>query len=167
MQKSFTLIETIIAISLLVVGVLVIYGSSARIIYQVGENTIHFTASYLAQEGVEVVRNIRDGNWIEANASGQTISWDDELADGTYYVQYNSAELIPETVDNIPNMEVNDSSHYGYQALGLGGTGIETTNFKRVITLDHIEADVIQVKSEISWRDGSITAEEFLYNWNK
>ncbi|MDD5144686.1 MAG: dockerin type I domain-containing protein [Candidatus Pacebacteria bacterium] len=66
MKNGFTLIEVVIAIFFLTVGV----GGCFALIQQVSAsnslNKSKFEAFYLAQEGVEIVRNIRDNNWLES-----------------------------------------------------------------------------------------------------
>ena len=50
-----------------------------------GKNKI--IAINLAQEGLEVVRNIRDNNWLEGKRS--SINWNDGLGSGNYRVEYD------------------------------------------------------------------------------
>ncbi len=64
MKKSFTLLEVIIAIALLEMGVyatIALAGGSFRVMDRQKQKSI---AINLAKEGVEIVRNIRDENWL-------------------------------------------------------------------------------------------------------
>jgi Tfp pilus assembly protein PilV len=66
-RDGFTLIETLFAIlifSAALVSLLVIAGKGISATGQVKNETIAF---YLAQEGLEVVRNIRDSNFVSGN----------------------------------------------------------------------------------------------------
>jgi len=164
-KKAFTLIETIVAVSLLASGILVLYGSAARLIYWATENSTHFTASYLAQEGIEIVRNIRDSNWVEDDEISGSIPWNDGLGAGTYYAQYDDAELTAAAEGDIPNLEVNDNGRYGYETLGLPGPGIDTSNYKRVIEIN-TQTDILEIICTVSWGESSVEIEENLYNWH-
>ena len=62
--RGFTIIEVIMAIFVLVVGVVGIYSIAPRIVSITSINNRKFIASQLAREGIEIVRNIRDSNWL-------------------------------------------------------------------------------------------------------
>lgn len=84
-QKSgFTLAETIIAIaviSLVVTASAQLTQSSVRIGYQ----SMHqFIAYHLAEEGLEIVRNMRDTNWL------QNMPFRQGLPDGLYVIEDNA-----------------------------------------------------------------------------
>ncbi len=67
-QKAFTLIETLIAISILTIaltGPLAIIASSLRSSYFARDQ---ITAYYLAQEAIEYIRNKRDQNGLQGSA---------------------------------------------------------------------------------------------------
>ncbi len=63
-STGFTLIEIIIAIAILSFGIILVYGSFASVVNSTYNISARFTAAYLAQEGFEIVRNIRDTNFI-------------------------------------------------------------------------------------------------------
>jgi len=46
-------------------------------------NQSKLTAYYLAQEGIELVRNIRDSNWLEQRAN-PTVLWKEGLGAGDW-----------------------------------------------------------------------------------
>ncbi len=151
-SAGFTLLEMVVALSLLIGGVLVVYSSSARMMAHIYDNQSRLVASYLAQEGVEVVRNIRDKNW----SGGQ--SWLNGLGIGNWQVQHNSTFL---TAYNGQPLRL-DNGYYQY------GSGPNTV-FRRKITISHPGADVMNVLVEVNWpHDGghSVKAEKFFYNWH-
>ncbi len=79
-RGAFTLIETILAVTiigLVVVSTTELTQSSLRI----GANSMNqFIAFHLAEEGVEVVRNLRDSNWLQNRPMRSG------LADGAYVI---------------------------------------------------------------------------------
>ena len=74
---GFTLIEVLVAIFVLVVGVFGVFFVVQNITFSSQLNSSKLTAAYLVQEGIELVRNKRDSNWL-AN-----LSWDSDLPSGT------------------------------------------------------------------------------------
>jgi len=166
LNKSFTLIETIIAIFILTTGILAI---SSLISYFISASSIssqRLIAAYLAQEGIEIVRNLRDTNIL----SGR--SWDYGLSDGNWQADYNDTSLSP-YAGTFLNLEANGL--YGY------GPGIPTI-FKRKINLQKntffvrsspslpsFPEEFLKVTVEVSWqergRSHSLTAQANLYNW--
>ena len=85
--EGFTLIEVIVAVTIIsVISVGVMYGislslsSSAKI-----KNDL--IAANLSQEGLEIVRGIRDRDWHLGNNFGAS------LANGSYLVDWNSQSL--------------------------------------------------------------------------
>ena len=82
MKNGFTLIELIIAIFILSIGIVGIFGAYSAMVVATSDISNRFTATYLAQEGIEIVKNIRDLNWANINnCSGQNCnySWVDGL----------------------------------------------------------------------------------------
>ena len=79
-KKGFTIIELIISIFILSVAVVGIFGAFSMVSVLTADATNKLTATYLAQEGMEIVRNIRDSNWlyIDANPDGG-MNWDESL----------------------------------------------------------------------------------------
>ncbi len=77
-SRAFTLIEVIIAISVIGLVITAAYGLTQSSL-KIGRTTMNqFVAFHLAEEGLEVVRNMRDSNWL------QNKSWRTNLRDGRY-----------------------------------------------------------------------------------
>ncbi len=82
-NKGFTLLEVIIAIFLITVGVGGAFALIQRTITFTAVTSSQLTATYLAQEGIERVRNTRDGNWLRQRTD-PTIPWDADLPAGDW-----------------------------------------------------------------------------------
>jgi type II secretory pathway pseudopilin PulG len=152
LNKSFTLIETLVAISILTTGILAI---SSLISYLISVSSIskqRLVAAYLAQEGIEIVRNLRDTNLISLR------NWDYGLDNGEWQADYDDLSLSSYS-GTFLNLET--SGFYGY------GSGTPT-NFRRVIRLQK-SGDVLNINVEVSWfergRWYSLTVQEKVYNW--
>jgi len=77
---GFTLIEVVVAVSVLLIGVLGTFTVVQNITFSSRINSSKLTAAYLAQEGLELVRNQRDTNWLE-DMYLQPVSWDNNKVD--------------------------------------------------------------------------------------
>ena len=179
-SESFTLLEVILAITVLTLAI----GGSFILIQQtiasVSVVRSKLIASYLAQEGIEIVKNIRDNNWLKIQ------SWDGALEEGDCwegdyqtlsppdYPLLTSCPL-PYQYDNLRFLGIDENGFYGYSYL----PGNKTI-FKRKITIsDKVdlddppdgEIDKLKVSAEVLWAERgklhSITAQEYLYNWAK
>jgi len=154
-EKGFTIIEVIVAIFILAVAILGSYYAFAQM---AGLTTIiasRLTAAYLAQEGIELVRSVRDTNWLNGLAWNSQIS---SCSSGCE-IDYNLDSVM---VYSDRFLNVDNSNFYSYSV----GT---PTKFKRRITITAPAADTLGVSVQIQWQDrGSpytFSAEEYLYNW--
>lgn len=171
-HQAFTLLEIILAITILTLAV---GGSFALISQTVGSISIirsKLIASYLAQEGIEIVKNIRDSNWLKE------IAWDEGLPDssgcqgdccgGVCEADYTSQSL---TRSYGSYLYIGNNGFYSY------GSGSQT-KFKRKITISNKEdlddppdgeIDRLKVGVEVEWtergRTYQVRAQEYLYDW--
>jgi len=157
LNKGFTILEVIIAIFVVTIGVLAAYTVTQQMISYTYRSASRLTAVYLAMEGIEIVRNIRDTNWLESAPS-----WKDGLINCTTGCEadYDASDLSSYSGDPL-NLET-ATGFYGYDP----GS---PTNFKRKITITD-EIDYLKVSVEVWWEYkgdtyGPIRAQENLYNW--
>lgn len=78
-QAGFSLIETLVAISILVVAIVGPMTIAARGLQSAYHSRDQLTATLLAQEGIEIVRAKRDGYALAAAASGLSDDWYNEI----------------------------------------------------------------------------------------
>lgn len=159
-RQGFSLLEVIIAIFVITTGIV---GAMNLINYSVSSVAVgksQIIAASLSQEGLEVVRNIRDTNWIE-QLTNPSLLWNDGLADGNYCIQYNSNSLSP--LGTNPVLNINSNGFYLYDITK------PDTMLRRKISITNISANEIKVVSEVAWaergRSFSVSAEERLFNW--
>jgi prepilin-type N-terminal cleavage/methylation domain-containing protein len=161
-KKGFTLLEMIIAVTVILIGLIPIMSLMYNSSFGVRLSLSRLQAAYLAQEGLEIVRNIRDSNWIKQN-KGLNISWDDNLRVGEQQ-QPSQASYSDQTLSSYQgiNLKLNNDGFYNYNS----GTD---TKFKRKITISESNDDTLQVSVEVSWQEKgknySLTVYENLYNW--
>jgi prepilin-type N-terminal cleavage/methylation domain-containing protein len=158
-RKGFTLIETLVSLMMVSIAFLGIYGAVAKYSQQTKQVKDTYVASLLGQEGVEIVRNMRDKNWVTAAA------WDNGLTSCSgcsghtngCQADYNDAALA----------SYNDSTGYlwinsGFYEYGSTGT---ITPYKRQICIDE-SGNIVHVVVNVYWTGGrQTTVKEDLYNW--
>lgn len=153
LSQGFTLLETLVAIFIIIVALAGVFGLVARLTFTATLSSAQLTAAYLAQEGIEIVRNIRDTNYLMGTA------WDSNLPPGEFGADYTT-QGFPDFDCNNKNLKF-DSSFYGC-------TTDSDTKFKRKITIMP-NGDILEVSVEVTWqhrgRDLKVTAKENLYKW--
>lgn len=171
-QKGFTLVELVISIFVLVVGVIGVYNALSVAIIYTGDISSRLTAAYLAQEGIEIIRNIRDNNWLKIDA-GEPINWDDGLSN-CYAPVGCEADYKTGTAEEVSgltpfsggnNLNLSDNGFYSYDSTG----SFSPTKFKRKITITVQTPDSMLVNVLVTWEEKEDTlnfeAEEYIYNW--
>ncbi len=155
-QKStagFTLVELLIAATL----VMVVFGSILALVnYSIYATTFiqnNLIASFLAQEGVELAIKKRSENWILGRAFGYG------LEPGSYRADYRG---VFDNSQTIAPLKFDEALGYQY-AVG------QLTSFNRTIIIAAVSEDQLRVTSEVSWKSRtknfSIAVEDHLYNW--
>ncbi len=168
MKKSFTLIELVTSIFVVVIALGGIFLLVRQIIVATSFLPNQLIATYLAQEGIEIVRNIRDTNWregenwkagLEGYGSGQEGC---DVNDGAA-LSYDS-----ENLDNYPNTPLHIYGDF-YKQTTLG----DSTSFKRRIVVntktDSEGNEYLEVISYVCWKERGRTHQvkliENLYDW--
>jgi len=156
-QKGFTLIESMIAITLIVSGITGLLILVNRSMGFAGLAFNQLTAANLAQEGIELVRNIRDNNWMNKK------NWLAGLEDGFYQMDYTEEKLVDLTEREDQPMLFDETIGYNYT---LGNASF----YHRKIELTQINANELRVRSIITWsakggKNFETVAEDHLFNW--
>jgi type II secretory pathway pseudopilin PulG len=163
-EKGQILIETMVALAMVVIGLL---GLLNLLSSSIGLNKVvsdQYVASYLTAEGIEIVKNIVDNN--VANSDPYNLG----LNPGTYEVDYNSTQLSGASPSSLRNLQFDENGTKKYTYLPTGPDP-SATNFKRMITVSlRSGGDELVVQSEINWisRGGAalnVILEDHFYNW--
>lgn len=172
-RSGFTLVETLVAITLLmivIVGPLYAVHKSLAASYAARDKLI---ASALAQQGTEYVRSIRDDNYL-SNTGRRWLAGLDGTGNGS-----NNANCFTNTC-------IVDQSQDLVQACGNGGcpplrmspanlytqstnAAYTATRFTREVRMTNVSADQVRVTVTVSWSTlgvpYTVTVVEHLYNW--
>ncbi len=146
--------ELIVVIFVVTVGIIAVYRFSANIISDVQSSNSKATAIYLSQEGIEIVKNIRDTNYIIDYTANGLASFES----GPQQADYLSTSLQPYISDFL---KINDNGFYNY----VSGS---PTKFTREINLIR-EGDIISIISTVYWNEKGqpkdVSVKENIYNW--
>lgn len=167
-KKGFTLVETLVAISILMISII----GPMYSVFQAVQTTYiardQLIATALAQEGVEYVRHHRDNNYLFnlANPSS-TVGWLNGLAPcqnaSTCMVDITAGESTPPVScsGTCSPLMLSGTSIYAY-----AGT---PTRFTRTVNIRDVNPNESVVTSTVTWTNSripfSITVTEDLYNW--
>ncbi len=166
---GFTLLETLVVIFIMVVVVVGVSSLLVQIIASISSSSLQLTASYLAQEGIEIVRNIRDSNYLEKRA-GQPVLWDQGIPAGTFGLDLNTRAL-PDSSCSGYGLKISSSNFYTC-------TSDPTAPFRRRVVISKSDLDGepstierIEISSIVEWQEKgrvrTITVNEHLYDWFK
>ena len=159
---GFTIVEVTIALFLVSIGILSAFAVTQHIIIITETASSRLIAAYLAQEGIEIVRNIRDTNWLRGEP------WDTGIDIGNWEADFDDTALT-DTHDG-DFLNIDGAGFYSYSA----GT---PTRFTRKITITRpapplppgITYPPIEVFVLVEWvergQTHQLTAEGHLYNW--
>lgn len=97
--SGFTLIEALVTLTVFTIGIIGAFSFALTNRSTVRDNFDRYLATNLAREGLEIVRNARDSNWLRIDANEdcdttavglQPCAWDQGLGYGFYIVDYNT-----------------------------------------------------------------------------
>ncbi len=146
-QNGQGLMELIVAIGIIVVGLFSVWALFFSNFAAEQEAETRMTASNLAREGIEAVKNLRDSNWLAVENNAPGVSWDsgfNDLGDSGYYTlgtifststSYNglvTLSPIANSNDTSTKLYVNGDGFYDYVSSPT------STPFSRFIVIKNI-----------------------------
>jgi len=174
-QNGFSLIEIIFSIGIIttsVISLLLLFGYNVR---SEADNKNKLVAVYLAQESIEIVRQLRDNNWFNGN-------------DWKWQIPAKDVIVIPNNAGNLRKgwnvsiigagrgwkKKVYLSNGFYVQSNGVAPGGWVYTGFDRFLTIKENDlmsipecfgvADCIKITSHVYFRDNLIVeATAYLY----
>jgi prepilin-type N-terminal cleavage/methylation domain-containing protein len=148
-KKGFSLMEVMLAVFVLSVGLVAIIGLISSSIRNSIDSRDTIIASELAQEGVELVRNIRDNNFLNKSISDADYPFETIPMGTLFRLDYNLS-----LVDGGPYQLKYYNNFYTYS----GPLGTEKTKFYRaIITADFNSGAGRKIISTVWW-DGNPTS---------
>ena len=173
-SSGFTIIETMIAavvISVGLIGVLTLCTVSMKL-GKISLNRV--IAANLAQEGIEVIRSMRENIWL----NGDLDPWDDSPFNVTSgcdkgIVVWNPSFDEWTWNEKSESYYLNSSPQVGFyldaNSRYIQGSGSPQTNFYRIIEIHDDLPNARRVVVKVKWEEGNkfyeIQTEDWLYNW--
>lgn len=163
-QKGFTLLETLIAVTILSVslaGPITIASQGLSSAFFAKEQ---ITAFYLAQEAVEYVRSIRDENFLSGN------NWLEGISDCigtvcTIDMPAHAHSVCSSGSCDFLNFDTGTALYNNNATGGNNGPSIYT----REVTLEQINADEVSINVNLTWTSKThlrtFNIRENIYNW--
>ncbi len=175
-SRGFTLIETLFAIlifSAALISLLAISSKGISVTNQVKRETI---AYYLAQEGLEVVRTIRDTNMLAAAAGSPGINWTDGFATPGSGTDCTTSTMcyVVYGLGTTPSLAENSSSGVTAEIFfspsgQYSNTGTPTGFFRNISVTPVSSTDEFMITATVTWKMGtinrSVTLQTFLKKW--
>jgi len=189
-DRGFTLVETLVAIAIFSVSIIGLMSVLSSGISSTNYAKERMIATYLAQEGIEYMRNMRDTyvlydatdsqtGWDSFNskvvpapnnlcASANGCYFDDQNVDYTNHSQsvWKNSLSITACNSSCPTLLYDSSTgKYGYAA----SPTTTDSGFIRKISIVQPSSNETKISSTVSWTQGSgvynITFSESLFNW--
>lgn len=159
-NKGFTLLEMILAIAIITIGALGVFGSAARYSKLTQKERENLVAAYLCQEGIETVKNIRDTNWIESAAS-----WKDGLTSCSAGCQGDFEDNQTLSAFSATDFLYIDGATGLYQYIASPDSNDTKTSYTRKITIVESGSDELQITVDVYWGGNTMTVKENIYDW--
>jgi len=163
-KKGFGLVEMLMSMTILAIALVALMTLMTHLIRAAKINENKVVALNLAREGVEIVRNIRDTNWLTAcptwggtcshwTTAGGTRScclWDSGLdsdTDHTLVLDFDPAtdryilNYLPDSISSADAILYYDPINYLYLTDTYADTVSADSGFARLITIDYICRD--------------------------
>ena len=190
-SDGFTLIEVMAAVAVLSIGLIGGLTAITKNLSIISGGEDRIIAANLAAEGIELVRNVRDTNWLQGavdwkfnvegyNPSNEAVKFfcadpatvykitplplgidDTTRCSGAGVDRPCQIYVYTKTADGSKCYSDNFGNQVGYSRVATG--------FFRFIKLTELSSDSVKAKVQIKWLEGSqykyLTVEETLYNW--
>ena len=165
-DNGFTIIEALVAIFVLTVGIVGCMTLANQVLRTSEISKDRLIAVNLAQEGIEVIRNIRDTNWLVG-----TGNWNDNIISDC-----NGSSLNKQVAYNSTSTEAYADSYLKLDSNGYYNyTSGNDTTFKRKLTVQCLEFPEagqykkMLVEARVYWTSRGTSKEilmtEHLYDW--
>lgn len=168
-KRGFTLIETFVAISILLVSLAGPLSIAAKALQSAYYSRDEIIASYLAQEAIEYVRAVRDQNYLAGNASWLTgldgTGGAPNCIDATCTIDFPNFKTTACAGPLLcPALLIDANGLYNQQS---GSPSIYTRAFSVKTVAGR--PDEVDVEVRVSWRTGTIerqfTISDHIFNW--
>ncbi len=158
---GFSLIEVVCALFIVSVGLGGISGLVHQSLQAESINENRLIASQLAQEGLELTRNIRDDNWLGSEKWYEGIENPEERVVKLKLDYQGNREMVDDIDEGV--LQTNDEGYYVHDS------DLPDSKFKRIITLEKETSASTTASCLIKWKDRgrnfTYVADTIFYDW--
>ncbi|MCF7820663.1 MAG: prepilin-type N-terminal cleavage/methylation domain-containing protein [Candidatus Pacebacteria bacterium] len=169
-HKAFSLVEVMVVVAILGVGMLAVAALVQQSIKVNNISKSRLTAQELVQEGVELIRWVRDNNFIEAGYEGSDPYWLENIEPGSYRMSFSMD--YPEAITSIDQGRLQIVDDGFYEGLFDHNVFYPDSNFYRKIDIESMPGatgNSVRVRATVKWKEGGQEAlysiETILYDW--
>lgn len=155
-KNGYILVEAAVATTIILVGLLGIFALLSRSLSLNRVVSDRYVATYLAAEGIELVKNIIDNNLVQSQP------FNAGLSSGSFEMEFDDLSLGANL-----NRQLNFDAGSGHYSYGGG----RPTPFKRSINIELVGGgDEIKVNSLVEWTSRGdarfeVNLEDHFFNW--
>lgn len=170
LKSGFTILETLVALSIFTTSILGIIVVSGKGISDLTVSKERLTGIYLAQEGVELGRNLRDNSFFNLNTdSWQQFMTDTNACSGANKdvngcdIQQTGAVVACSVSPGCPLSYNSTSGKFISISAGTPSSGF----YRKIVLIPDPDSQIehITIVSTVTWGRGSITLISEVYNW--
>lgn len=163
-QKGFTLIEFFVSLFIVLIGVLGTFSVIQTVSRYSSMDSSKLQAAYLAEEGLEVIRNIRDTNYVLGNIG--EAAWVTNIGNETSYKLQAGSTRFPDYFCGDYLFLDDRNPPYYYQCTNFPNP----QSLQREIMIEHdLGNGRMIVISKVTWEERGKKQELFIqenfYNW--
>jgi len=166
-RAAFSLVEIVVIlfiVSLALVGILALIVQN---IQSQSYNKNDLIAYQLAQEGVELVRHVRDDNWLASQAFTLGLATTTGVTYQSYMDYRDSAPVACSGACSAAALVLRQDNNGFY--FNDPSSAATTSPYSRLILTKQLDADSLQVDAVIGWQDHnrnySYDLQAILYDW--
>lgn len=152
-KKGFSLMEVLVAVLVLSIGIAAVVTLMVINIKNVQTAKNQIVASFLAQEGAELVRNLKDSQKLNSDTSVCNYKSGDTCSN------LRIDKEIAKNTDDL-GLPGNDQLYLGannFYVHDAGGTN--PTKFYRKIDVDTTDVGIMKIRTYVTWKAGSFAGD--------
>lgn len=149
----------LVAVAIIAIGTLGVFSAAAKYSQQTQRERDNLVAVYLCQEGIEIVKNIRDTNWVESASS-----WKDGLTSCSSGCEadFEDTSLAAWSSEDFLYIE-GATGLYKYIVSPVSSD--VKTSYARKIAITEVGDDELDIQVDVYWGANTMTVKQNIYNW--
>lgn len=166
--RAFSLLETIAVLFIVSIGLVSILSVTVDSVRAQNLNKNSLVAYHLAEEGLELVKNVRDTNFIQ-NSTTTPVAWNRYIEAGKYRLDF--ANFQPVAVADISEARLQISNdEEANPGFYIHNVSFPDSMFSRMVTITSSTTASSTVSSLVEWMDQGQTYQvelkSILYDWS-